>query len=43
VTLEEVKITDLTKAVPSTGDPTGTKIATFGSDAVAIRITIARD
>jgi sucrose-6-phosphate hydrolase SacC (GH32 family) len=43
VTLADVKITDLTNAVLATGAPTGTKVATLGSDAAEIRITVARD
>jgi sucrose-6-phosphate hydrolase SacC (GH32 family) len=43
VTFADVKITDLTKAVLAAGAPTGTKVATLGSDAAEIRITVARD
>lgn len=43
VTLADVKITDLTSAVLAASPPGGTKVATLGSDAAEIRITVARD
>jgi beta-fructofuranosidase len=42
-TFADVKITKLTSAVLRAGAPVGTKIATLGSDAAEIRITIAPD
>jgi beta-fructofuranosidase len=43
VTLEDVKIADLTSAVLAAGAPTGVKVAALPGDAAEIRIAIARD
>ena len=43
VTLNDIKIGELTKEVLPTGAPAGKKIATLDGDAIEIRITIARN
>ena len=42
-TLSDIKISDLTEEVLSTGGPAGKKIATLDGDAIELRINIARD
>ncbi len=42
-TFSDIKVSEITRAVLSTAAPAGKKIATLGSDAVEIRITIARE
>ena len=42
-TFNDIKVSEITRAVLSTAAPIGRKIATLGGDAVEIRITIARE